>query len=268
MNFIDLERDFIIKAKKENFTIKRKKLNKINRIILWIAIIGLILLIGNIVVFIINLRNSKLSILEMQLFLYTLKVLFPAFLGFVLYNVFKMYLKIKDGYLIIKYDLRYIKIKFKDLINIRISQQSGIKNDVKWLFKNAEIDYRDSDTSYIRYIHIEYKRRKSLKKLDIPYESQDEYGEHRLLFDEYDVYKLINNFIRKNDSKRIISYLDTNDCDYIDIREDDSELDEVYNSKLNQIKYDVPLKYMLLIPFVSIILFCIITFIVLKITIK
>ena len=72
----------------------------------------------------------------------------------------------------------------------------------------------------------------------------------------------------KNDSKRIISYLDTNDCDYIDIREDDSELDEVYNSKLNQIKYDVPLKYMLLIPFVSIILFCIITFIVLKLTIK
>lgn len=267
MDFIDLERDYIIKAKKENFTIKRKKLNKINRIILWIAIIWLFLLIGNIIFFIINLRNSKASVFEMQIFPYTLKVLFPALLGFVLYNALEMSLKIKNGYLIIKYDLRYIKIKFKDLIDVRLTK-AELGKDTKWMFYNTEKEYQKSDTTFVRYIHIEYKRNKSLKMLDIPYESQEESGDHRTIFNQYDVYKLINYFIRKNDNKRGISYLDVNTNDYIVIREDDTELQEVYNSKLNQIKYDVPLKYILLISFVSVLLFCLITFIILKLTIK
>lgn len=129
--------------------------------------------------------------------------------------------------------------------------------------------YDSSNEYYIKSIHIEYKRKRSLKKLEIPFETELESGKQIEVLNQYDVYKLINNFIRKNDSKRFISHLDVNpDDDYILIREDDTELQEVYNSKLNQIKYDVPIKYILLISFVSVLLFCIVTFVILKLTIK
>ena len=263
MNFIDLERDYIIKAKKENFTIKQKKNNKL---ILLINIINLILVIRFMIITMIDLHtaNVRFNVIFLE---YNLYWVLPIQLLLVLPNIYPIKISIKNEILIIRYDLRYIKIRFKDLINVSLKKERVYynKRHGNYIFNK----YDSSNEYYIKSIHIEYKRKRSLKKLEIPFETELESGKQIEVLNQYDVYKLINNFIRKNDSKRFISHLDVNpDDDYILIRKDDTELQEVYNSKLNQIKYDVPIKYILLISFVSVLLFCIVTFVILKLTIK
>ncbi len=256
MDFIDLERDYIIKAKKENFTIKQKKSNKL---VVLFNIINLILIIRFFIITIVNI-HSKESFFDIIYFNYALYYSLPILLLAVLPNIYTTKIRVKNEQLLIRHDFRYFKINFNDLINVSL-KRNRVKNYSRKSFNRSE-------EIYSKDIHIEYKKNRSLKLLDLTYEIQSESGIKNEYFDQHDVNKIINNFIRKNDNKRGISYLDENTNDYIVIREDDSELQEVYNSKLNQIKYDVPLKYILLISFVSVLLFCLITFIILKLTIK
>ena len=64
MDFIDLERDYIIKAKKENFTIKQKKNNKL---VLLFNIINLILIIRFFIITQVNI-HSKVNFFDIMYF--------------------------------------------------------------------------------------------------------------------------------------------------------------------------------------------------------
>lgn len=255
MDFIDLKRDYIIKAKKESFTIKQKKINKL---VLLLNIINLILIIRFFIITILNI-HSKGSSFDIIYFNYALYYSLPILLLAVFTNIYTTKITVKNEKLLIRYDFRYFKINFNDLINVNLKRKR---------MQNSRRPFNRSEKIYSEDIHIEYKKNKSLKFLDITYEIQSESGFKKEYFDQYDVNKLINNFIRKNDSNKVKSYDDIDFNDYVIVREDDTELQEVYNSKLNQIKYDVPLKYILLISFVSVLFFCLIIFVILKLTIK